>query len=142
MVLGPFDPLELLPHREPFVFLTKITEVKALSYAKGYWDIPEDFYVFKGHFPNYPVLPGVLIVESIAQLGAAALRVDEKFKDKLVFFGGIDKARFRKQVTPGSRLNLSVEVTHLSNLAGKAKGEAYLNDSLACEAHIVFVVAK
>lgn len=136
------DPKALLPHRDPFLFLTKITELIPIKSAKGYWDVENDFYVFKGHFPNYPVLPGVLILESMAQLGACALYSHPDYKDKLALFGGVDKARFRRQVKPGDRLFLEVEIIQLARIAGKAMARAYINDNLACNAELMFVIAQ
>ena len=108
--------------------------------ARGIWTPAEDDWFFSGHFPGRPTLPGVLMVESIAQLGAYLLLSDEKYKSALPLFGGIDKARFRRQVEPGESLTLEIEMLKLSARAGKGKGTARVGDELACEAEIMFVL--
>ena len=96
---------------------------------------------FDGHFPGRPTLPGVLMVESIAQLGAVAVLTDERFTGKLPLFGGIDQARFRRQVVPGETLELEVELVRLSARAGKGKGRASVGGQVACESDLLFVIA-
>ncbi|MEC7115068.1 MAG: 3-hydroxyacyl-[acyl-carrier-protein] dehydratase FabZ, partial [Actinomycetota bacterium] len=99
-------------------------------------------HFFKGHFPGRPTLPGVLMCESIAQLGAYVVLQDSRFKDKLPLFGGLENARFRQQVLPGDTLKLQVEVLRLSARGGKAFGEAYVNENLACSAELMFIAVE
>jgi 3-hydroxyacyl-[acyl-carrier-protein] dehydratase len=134
------DPDELLPHRDPFLFLTEVTEYVQGSWAEGYWQLSGEEPFFSGHFPNRPTLPGVLLCEAIAQLGAYLVLADERFHGKLPLFGGIDKARFRRQVLPGERVDLRIDVQRLSSTAGKASGSASVDGDLACSTDLMFVV--
>ena len=134
-------PDELLPHRPPFLFIDEIVEVDPGRTARGTWRLTGDEAFFAGHFPGRPTLPGVLIVEAIAQLGAIALLSDESYAGKLPLFGGIDKARFRRQVVPGDLLELEVELDHMSARAGKGHGSAKVGGEMACAASLLFVIA-
>ena len=102
------DPEDLLPHREPFLFVTEVLEVVPGERARGVWRLTGDEDFFAGHFPGRPTLPGVLMVEALAQVGALAVLADPRYAGKLPLFGGIDKARFRRQVVPGDELTLEV----------------------------------
>ena len=129
-----------IPHRDPFLL---VDEVRVLEDAKKYMGVhyvrPDEYY-FKGHFPGSPVMPGVLIVEALAQVGAVAVLIKEENKGKLAFFAGIDKCRFKKQVRPGDQLRLEVELTRVRGPVGKGIGKATVNGELACEAEITFAL--
>jgi 3-hydroxyacyl-[acyl-carrier-protein] dehydratase len=133
-------PDEVLPHRPPFLLLDEIVALEPGVAAEGHWHLTGDESFFAGHFPGRPTLPGVLMVESLAQLGAVAVLTDERFTGKLPLFGGIDRARFRRQVSPGDTLQLRIEMTKLSARAGKGTGRATVDGELACEAELLFVV--
>lgn len=133
-------PDEVLPHRHPFLFLTQVTEMESSQYARGYWDIEQEPF-FGGHFPGRPTLPGVIMVESLAQLGAYLVLSKDRYVNKLPLFGGLNKVRFRRQVLPGERLELYVETISLSALSGQAKGLATVGGEKACEAELMFVMA-
>ncbi|HZT67450.1 MAG TPA: 3-hydroxyacyl-ACP dehydratase FabZ [Acidimicrobiales bacterium] len=134
-------PQHVLPHRPPFLLLDEVTEVDPGVSAKGRWRITGDEDFLAGHFPGRPTLPGVLMVESIAQLGAVAVLLDPRYAGKLPLFGGIDSARFRRQVVPGDVLDLEVEMGRLSARAGKGRGRASVGGQTACDAELLFVIA-
>jgi 3-hydroxyacyl-[acyl-carrier-protein] dehydratase len=134
-------PDEILPHRPPFLFVDEIVELVPGESARGRWRLTGDEAFFAGHFPGRPTLPGVLMVEAIAQMGALALLRDERYRGKLPLFGGIDKARFRRQVTPGDTLELEVRLGRLSARAGTGSGTASVGGAVACQADLLFVIA-
>ena len=134
-------PDEGIPHRAPFLFLTAVTELELGLSASGHWQLTGDEDFFVGHFPGRPTLPGVLQCESIAQLGAYALLSDPAFSGRLALFGGIDRVRFRRQVLPGDRLDLHVDLGRVSARAGKGSGRASVDGETACECELLFVFA-
>jgi 3-hydroxyacyl-[acyl-carrier-protein] dehydratase len=133
-------PDELLPHRDPFLFLTELRELRPGHSATGAWQLTGEEAFFARHFPGRPTLPGVLMVESLAQLGACAVLSDPAYAGRLPLFGGIERARFRRQVVPGDLLELEVTLGRMSSRAGKASGRATVDGQLACEADLLFVV--
>ena len=136
----PVRPEDLLPHRPPFLFVDEILDLVPGASARGRWRLTGDEWFFQGHFPGRPTLPGVLMCEAIAQVGALAVLSDERFAGKLPLFGGLDRARFRRQVVPGDELILECEMGRLSARAGKGSGRALLNGEVATEADLMFVV--
>ena len=134
-------PADVIPHRDPFLFLTEVTGMESGQWAEGFWQLTGEEAFFAGHFPGRPTLPGVLQAEAIAQLGAYVVLLDDDYKDKLPLFGGLDKARFRRQVLPGDRLDLRLDVVRMSARAGKATGTASVNGEVACAAELMFVMA-
>src|SRR3954465_13487842 len=134
------DPTTLLPHRAPFLLVGESPEIVAGTSAAGVWRLTGDEWFFAGHFPGRPTLPGVLMCEAIAQVGAIALLTDQRFAGKLPLFGGLDGARFRRQVVPGDTLELSVELGRMSARAGKGAGKAVVNGATACECELMFVL--
>lgn len=139
--MGLPRPEEVIAHRSPFLFVDEVTELAAGERARGRWTLRGDEPFFEGHFPGLPTVPGVLMCEAIAQLGAVALLSDERYAGRLPLFGGLDRARFRRQVGPGDTLELEVEMTRLSSRAGRGTGRALLDGKVAVECDLMFVIA-
>ncbi len=135
------DQIEkILPHRYPFLLVDKITECVPGESAVGYKCVSGNEPFFQGHFPGYKVMPGVLIVEALAQVGAVAVLTEPENQGKLALFGGIKNARFKKQVRPGDRLELRCKLTARKGPVGIGTAEAYLDGELACKAELTFAL--
>jgi 3-hydroxyacyl-[acyl-carrier-protein] dehydratase len=133
---------EIIPHRYPFLLIDRILEVEEGQRAVGIKNVTANEEFFNGHFPEFPVMPGVLIVEALAQVGAVAMLKKEENRGRLAFFAGIDNCRFKKQVVPGDQLRLEVEMTRVRGSIGKGKGIATVDGQLACEVEITFALGK
>ncbi|WP_046174571.1 3-hydroxyacyl-ACP dehydratase FabZ [Domibacillus indicus] len=131
---------ETIPHRYPFLLVDRILEVEEGKRSVGIKNVTANEEFFNGHFPDYPVMPGVLIVEALAQVGAVAMLKKEENKGRLAFFAGIDNCRFKRQVVPGDQLRLEVEMTRLRGSIGKAKAVATVEGELVCEADLMFAL--
>jgi 3-hydroxyacyl-[acyl-carrier-protein] dehydratase len=131
---------ETIPHRYPFLLVDKVTEIEEGKQVTGIKNVTANEPYFQGHFPDYPVMPGVLIVEALAQVGAIGVLGMEANKGKLGFLAGLDKCRFKQQVKPGDQLKLEVEITRIKGPIGKGKGIATVDGKLACEAEITFAI--
>ena len=140
--LGPATIRKLIPHRYPFLLVDRIEEIEPGVRAVGIKNVTQNEPFFEGHFPDYPVMPGVLIVEAMAQVGAVGVMTKEEFRGKLALFAGIDGVRFRRQVIPGDVLRMEVEISRLKGNVGRGKGAATVNGERVCEADLMFAFAE
>jgi len=132
--------MKTIPHRPPFLLVDKIIEHTPGEKIVAIKNVTMNEPFFVGHFPQEPVMPGVLIIEALAQTGACAILSMEENRGKIAYFGAIDKAKFRKKVVPGDTLRLEVEFLRLKRNAGIGKATAYVDDKKAAEAEITFMI--
>lgn len=128
----------VIPHRYPFLLVDRILEMEEGVKAVGIKNVTVNEPFFQGHFPGNPIMPGVLIVEAMAQVGAVAILSKQEYKDKLAVFAGIDKMRMRRQVVPGDRLVMEVEMTAMKRGIGKAKASATVDGEVAASGELMF----
>lgn len=131
----------IIPHRYPFLLVDRILELEPGKRAVGIKNVTANEQFFQGHFPGNPVMPGVLMVEALAQVGAVAVLTMAENRGKIALFRGIDKVKFRRQVVPGDQLRLEVELTKVRSQIGQGIGRAYVEDQLAVEGEITFAFA-
>ncbi len=139
-MLGIKEIKEILPHRYPFLMIDRVEEIVEGVSVKGYKNVSANEEFFNGHFPEYPVMPGVLILEALAQLGAVAILSKEEYKGKIGFLVGADKVKWRQQVVPGDRLDLSIEIIRMKGAIGVGKGVASVDGKKVCEGEIMFAI--
>ena len=132
--------LDLLPHRYPFLLVDRVLDYEPGKYAKGYKNLTFNEPFFQGHFPSNPIMPGVLQIEAMAQLGAAAFTTLPEYRNKLTVFAGIDNARFKHIVRPGDRLDMEIEVIKIKGPVVKAHARAEVDGKLTVEADMLFSV--
>jgi 3-hydroxyacyl-[acyl-carrier-protein] dehydratase len=131
---------KIIPHRFPFLLIDKIIEVEWGKRAVGIKSVSYNEWFFQGHFPDYPVMPGVLIIEALAQVGAVALLGMEQNKGRIAFFGGMDGVRFKRQVRPGDILRLEAEMIQVRGPVGKAHGVATVDGEIAARGEMTFAL--
>ncbi len=140
--LGPAEIRDLIPHRYPFLLVDRIEELEPGVRAVGIKNVTQNEPFFQGHFPDYPVMPGVLVVEAMAQVGAVGVMAGGEHREKLALFAGIDGVRFRRQVLPGDVLRMEVEIQRLKGRVGRGRGSAVVGDERVCEAELMFAFAE
>jgi len=140
--LGAVEIRALIPHRYPFLLVDRVDELEPGVRAVAIKNVTQNEPFFEGHFPEYPVMPGVLIVEAMAQVGAVGVMAVEAYRQKLALFAGIDGVRFRRQVVPGDVLRMEVEISRLKGQIGRGKGRATVDGQRVCEADLMFAFAE
>jgi len=130
----------IIPHRAPFLLVDRISEFEPGVRALGELDVTADMFWVPGHFPDYAVMPGVLIVEACAQVGAVALLSLPENKGRIAFFAGIDKVRFKRQVRPGETLRMECEITKRRGPIGFGTAKAWVGEELACSGELMFAI--
>ncbi|MCL5291661.1 MAG: 3-hydroxyacyl-ACP dehydratase FabZ [Actinobacteria bacterium] len=139
-ILGAEEIMKIIPHRPPFLLVDRIVELIPGKRSVGIKVVRDDEYYLRGHFPGNPIMPGVLILEALAQTGAVAELCLEENKGKIVLFGGIDSLRFRRQVVPGDTLVLEIEITKKRGPVGKGTARATVDGEIAAEGELTFIV--
>lgn len=139
-MLNVIEIQKLIPHRYPFLLVDRIESVEAGKSAVGIKCVSVNEPFFQGHFPGNPIMPGVLIVEAMAQVGAVALMSMEENQGKLAVFAGLDEVRFKRQVVPGDVLRMSVEIESFRRGIGKGQAVAYVGDDVACKGTLMFAL--
>lgn len=140
--LSSVEIQKIIPHRFPFLLVDKIVEMEWGKRAVGIKNVSSNEPFFQGHFPGYPVMPGVLIIEAMAQVGAVALLGMPENKGKLAFFAGVDEVRFKRQVVPGDTLRIELTLTRVRGPIGQGSGEATVDGQLACRGSFMFAIGQ
>lgn len=133
---------EIIPHRYPFLLVDRILELEEGKRAVGIKNVSVNEPFFQGHFPGHPVLPGVLIMEALAQVGCVVILKMPEYTGSLVLFAGLDDVKFKRQVLPGDQLRLEVELVRMRKTFGVAQGKAYVGEELAAEGTLKFFIEK
>ena len=141
MKMNIMEIMDRIPHRYPFLLIDGVEILESGKKAVGYKNVTMNEPFFQGHFPQEPVMPGVLILEALAQVGAVLLLSEPDFQGKTAYFAGVDKARFRRKVVPGDVLRLEIEITKIRRSFGAGKGVATVNGEKAAEAEILFSIS-
>lgn len=140
--LNTKEIMDVIPHRYPFLLIDRVEELEEGKKAVAYKNVTMNEYFFQGHFPKEPVMPGVLIIEALAQTGAVAILSKPEFKGKIAFFGGINKARFKRKVFPGDVLRLEVEIIKQRGKLGIGSASAYVDNEVAAVGELTFAIGE
>lgn len=132
--------MNTIPHRQPFLLIDRVEEIVEGESVTAIKNVSYNEPFFAGHFPGEPVMPGVLIIEAMAQAGAVPILAMDEFKGKTAYFGGIKNAKFKSKVVPGDVLRLEVKIEKLKKNAGIGQGVAYVGDKVAAQAEIIFMI--
>ncbi|WP_213818635.1 3-hydroxyacyl-ACP dehydratase FabZ [Garciella nitratireducens] len=133
---------KMIPHRYPFLLVDRIIEIEEGKKAVGIKNVTANEPFFQGHFPENPIMPGVLMVEALAQVGAVCVLSQQEYQGKLAVFAGVDKLRFKKQVIPGDQLRMEVELISIKRGIGKAKAVATVENQIAVKGEIMFAIVE
>jgi 3-hydroxyacyl-[acyl-carrier-protein] dehydratase len=131
---------KIIPHRYPFVLVDRIIELEEGKRAVGIKNVSANEPFFQGHFPGFPIMPGVLIMEALAQVGAVIILSKEQYKGHIAFYAGLDEVRFKRQVIPGDQLRLVTELIKMKSGVGVAWGEAYVGEELVAKGKLMFAI--
>ncbi|SMC38674.1 3-hydroxyacyl-[acyl-carrier-protein] dehydratase [Sporomusa malonica] len=142
MILSSTEIQEVIPHRFPMLLVDRIVELEPMKRAVGIKNVTINEHFFMGHFPEKPVMPGVLILEAMAQVGGVAMLYPEEYRGKLAFFAGMDRVKFRKPVTPGDQLYMVAEIIKLRGSAGKVWAQAFVEGQVVAEAEFLFALTS
>ncbi|GMQ59523.1 3-hydroxyacyl-ACP dehydratase FabZ [Vallitalea sediminicola] len=138
-MLDAVEIQKIIPHRYPFLLVDRITEIEPGKRGVGYKNVTMNDYFFAGHFPEEPVMPGVLIVEALAQVGAVTMLSLEEYKGKTAYFGGINKTKIRRKVIPGDRLDLEIDIIKQKGPVGVGKVVASVDGEIAVTGELTFI---
>lgn len=141
-MLSATDIQKIMPHRYPFLLVDRILELEPMKRAVGIKNVTINEQFFQGHFPGKPVMPGVLILEAMAQVGGIAMLYPEENRGKLAFFAGMERVKFRKPVVPGDQLRMVAEIIKVRGSMGKIWAEAYVDGQLAAEGEFMFALSQ
>lgn len=133
--------MAVLPHRYPMLLIDRITYFERMKRASGYKNLTMNEHFFQGHFPGYPLMPGVLVIEALAQLGGTIILGPDDFRRRTAFLTGIDKAKFRRPVVPGDRIDMETVLLRTRSSAGWVSAEAKVDGKLCCSADLMFAVS-
>lgn len=133
---------KIIPHRYPFLLVDRIIEIEPMKRAIGIKNVTINEQFFQGHFPGHPVMPGVLILEAMAQVGGVAMLYPEENRGKLAFFAGIDRVKFRKPVVPGDQLRMVAEIIKVRSGTGKLWVQSFVDEQLVAEGEFLFVLSQ
>ena len=134
--------MDIIPHRHPFLLIDKVEDYEPGQYCIAYKNITYDESFFRGHLPDYPITPGVLMVEALAQAGAVAILSQEEFKGKIAVFAGIDNCKFKKQIVPGDTVRLETKITQVRGPVGVGEAEATVDGKTAVKCTLKFAIVQ